>query len=251
MLGVIPARIGSSRLPRKPLQPLLGKPIVLWVWERASRMDFLDHVVVATDSDEVAGVCRDAGAETLLTSPDHPTGSDRTWEVTRRLGRGYDVVVNIQGDEPLVDAAAVSAAIAMVEEGFDAGTCAAPVRDEGEFRDPAVVKVVRTRGGRALYFSRAAIPHGHDGAGEQPAGCPDGRLRHVGIYAYRPEALGRWVGLRRSALELREGLEQLRALENDMRIGVAVVAGAAGGIDTPEDLERMEHRLRREGVTEA
>lgn len=251
VLGVIPARMGSSRLPRKPLQPLLGKPLVLWVWERARRMDFLDRVVVATDSDEVAGVCRGAGAEALLTSADHPTGSDRTWEVTRRLGRGYDVVVNIQGDEPLVDAAAVSAAVAMVEEGFDAGTCAAPVRDEAEFRDPAVVKVVRTRGGRALYFSRAAIPHGFDGWGERAGGRPDVRLRHVGIYAYRPEALGRWVGFRRSALEVREDLEQLRALENGLRIGVAVVAGAAGGVDTPEDLERMERRLRREGVTKA
>ena len=251
VLGVIPARIGSSRLPRKPLQPLLGKPLVLWVWERARRMHFFDRLVVATDSDEVAEVCRGAGAETLLTSPSHPTGSDRTWEVTRHLGQAYDVVVNIQGDEPLVEADAVRAAISMVEQGFDAGTCAAPVRDEEEFRDPAVVKVVRTSEGRALYFSRAAIPYGYDGAGEQPRWRPDRQLRHVGIYAYRPEALGRWVGFSRSPLELQEGLEQLRALENGMRIGVAVVTEAARGIDTPQDLARMERRLRKGGVTGA
>lgn len=249
VLGVIPARIGSSRLPRKPLQPLLGKPLVLWVWERARRMRFLDRLVVATDSDEVAEVCREAGAETLLTSPSHPTGSDRAWEVTRHLGLAYDVVVNIQGDEPLVEADTVRAAISMVERGFDAGTCAAPVRDEEEFRDPAVVKVVRTSGGRALYFSRAAIPYAYGGTGGQQRWRADRQLRHVGIYAYRPEALGRWVGFSRSPLELQEGLEQLRALENGMRIGVAVVAEAAQGVDTPQDLERMEHSLRR-GVTE-
>ena len=185
-------------------------------------------------------------------SPRHPTrrGSDRTWEATQQLGRAFDVVVNIQGDEPLVDAGTVRAAISMVEQGFDAGTCAAPVRDEEEFRDPTVVKVVRTREGRALYFSRAAIPYGYDGTAEGPCWRRDRQLRHVGIYAYRTEALGRWVGFNRSPLELQEGLEQLRALENGMRIGVAVVAEAAEGIDTPGDLARMEHRLRRGGVTE-
>ena len=251
VLGVIPARIGSSRLPRKPLRPLLGKPLVLWVWERARRMRFLDRLVVATDSEEVAEVCRGAGAETLLTSPSHPTGSDRAWEVARHLGRAFDVVVNIQGDEPLVEADAVRAAISMVERGFDAGTCAAPVRDEEEFRDPGVVKVVRTGEGRALYFSRAAIPHTHAPAAGRPSRRANRRLKHVGIYAYRPEALGRWVGFGRSPLELQEGLEQLRALENGMRIGVAVVAEAAGGVDTPRDLVRMERRLRRGGATEA
>ena len=210
-------------------------------------MRFLDRLVVATDSEEVAEVCRGAGAEALLTSPSHPTGSDRTWEVTRRLGRAHDIVVNIQGDEPLVEAEAVRAAISMVERGFDAGTCAAPVRDEAEFRDPAVVKVVRTSEGRALYFSRAAIPYGSDLSG----GLPGPRLRHVGIYAYRPDALGRWVGFGRSPLEVQEGLEQLRALENGMRIGVALVAEAAPGIDTPGDLARMESRLRVGGAAGA
>jgi len=214
-------------------------------------MHFLDRLVVATDSDEVAEVCGGAGAETLLTSPSHPTGSDRTWEAARHLGDEFDVVVNIQGDEPLVEAGAVRAAISMIEQGFDVGTCAVPIRDEEDFRDPAVVKVVRGRGGRALYFSRAPIPHGYGETGGWPRRRPDRRLRHVGIYAYRRKALGRWVGFNRSPLELEEGLEQLRALENGMTIGVAVAAEASEGIDTPRDLARMEHRLRRGGVTEA
>ena len=247
VLGVIPARLGSSRLPRKPLQPLLGKPLVLWVWERACRMDVLHRVLIATDSDEVAEVCRDAGAEVAMTSSRHETGSDRVWEVARRFSGRFDVVVNIQCDEPLVEPATVAAAVAMVENGFEAGTCATAVRDAGECRDPSVVKVVRGADGGALYFSRAVIPHVGDGAGGRRPWLPGRHLRHVGIYAYRPEALGRWVGFERSELEVREGLEQLRALENGMRIGVALVAEAAAGVDTPRDLDRMERLLRSLG----
>lgn len=248
VLGVIPARIGSSRLPRKPLQPLLGAPLVTWVWRRAQQMDFLDRVVVATDSQEVAEVCRDAGAGVLMTSPEHPSGSDRAWEAAQRISSAFDVVVNIQGDEPLVDPEVVRAAVSMVEGGFEVGTCATPIDSGEEFRNPAVVKVVRARDGSALYFSRAAIPFrradlAHTGYREEPR-----RLRHVGVYAYRRAALGRWVGFRPSTLEMEEGLEQLRALENGMRIGVAVVAEAAGGVDTPEDLARMERLLKGAGA---
>ena len=153
VLGVIPARIGSSRLPRKPLQPLLGRPLVIWVWKRARQMDFLDRLIVATDSEEVADLCRREGADVQLTSPAHPSGSDRAWEVARRMGSEFDVVVNIQGDEPLVEPDAVSAALAMVERGFDVGTCATPVRSDEEFQDPDAVKVVRAGDGTALYFS--------------------------------------------------------------------------------------------------
>ncbi len=240
-LGVIPARIGSTRLPRKPLQPLLGKPLILWVWERARRMDVLDRLVVATDSSEIARVCRRAGAEVARTSPEHATGSDRVWEVARASDALYDVVVNVQGDEPLIEPECVAAAVRMVEAGFDAGTCAAPIDDPTELDDPSVVKVVRTASGRALYFSRAEIPHRRPGT---EAGRARPRLRHVGVYAYRRRALERWVGLGPSALEEEEGLEQLRALEHGMRIGVAVVASAAAGVDTPADLRRVERRLR-------
>ncbi len=249
VLGVIPARIGSSRLPRKPLQPLLGKPLVIWVWERARDMDFLERVVVATDSDEVAEVCREAGAEVLLTSRRHPSGTDRVHEAAARLNGGFDVVLNIQGDEPLVRSGALRAAVAMVEKGFDAGTCATPIRSRQELEDPSVVKVVRTRAGSALYFSRAPIPHRHEPAAEEQGRGRGGRLRHVGVYAYEPGALERWVRFGRSPLETEEGLEQLRALENGMRIGVAVLEEAAHGVDTPEDLARLERRLGMGNVT--
>ena len=243
VLAVIPARMGSSRLPRKPLQPLLGEPLVLWVWRRVREMPFLDRVVVATDSAEVATVCGREGAEVRMTSPHHPSGTDRVHEVVDQLDARFGVVVNIQGDEPLVSSGTVEAAISMVRAGFDVGTCAAPIGRDGEFRDPAVVKVVRDGDGSALYFSRAPIPHSRDGdAGG--GGERSRRLRHVGVYAYTPRALSRWVGRGPSPLEELEKLEQLRALEMGMRIGVAVVPEAAGGVDTPEDLERMERLLR-------
>ena len=202
-------------------------------------MSFLDHVVVATDSAEVARTCRREGAEVVLTSPRHPSGTDRVREAVDLLETGFGVVVNIQGDEPLVSADTVRAAMSMIEAGFDVGTCAAPVRTEAEFRDPAVVKVVRGADGSALYFSRAPIPHSRDGRGPAQSGS-DLRLRHIGVYAYSAAALRRWVSCSPSPLEREEKLEQLRALENGMRIGVAVVAEAAGGVDTPDELERME-----------
>ena len=210
-------------------------------------MEFLESVVVATDSDEVAQVCRGAGAEVCLTSSQHLTGSDRVWEVVQRYPGSFDIVVNIQGDEPLVAPDTVRAAVSMVERGFEAGTCATAVRDAEECRDPSVVKVVRGSDGAALYFSRAVIPY----AGNETVGPrswrPGRHLRHVGIYAYTPEALGRWAGFEPSALEAAESLEQLRALENGMRMGVALVAEAAGGVDTPQDLARLERLLRAMG----
>ena len=180
-----------------------------------------------------------------LTSPCHPSGSDRAWEVAERMGAEFDVVVNIQGDEPLVEPDVVRAALAMVEDGFDIGTCATPVRADEEFEDPAAVKVVRAEDGTALYFSRAAIPFRRGARGRESGGSGSGRLRHVGVYACRRAALARWVGCRPSPLEREEGLEQLRALENGLRIGVAVVSGAAAGVDTPQDLARMERCLER------
>lgn len=212
-------------------------------------MDFLERVVVATDSDEVAEVCRRAGAGVVLTSGSHPSGTDRVFEAAARFNGDFEVVLNIQGDEPLVTGDALRAAISMVERGFDIGTCATPIHSHRELADPAVVKVVRTPAGSALYFSRAAIPHRHRASAEgaEPR-CGD-YLRHVGVYACAPSALRRWVGFSRSSLEKQESLEQLRALENGMRIGVAVVREAAHGVDTPEDLARMERRLRTGNVT--
>ena len=250
VLAVIPARIGSSRLPRKPLQPLLGTPLVVWVWRRAREMPFLDRVLVATDSVDVVEACRREGADALLTWRGHPSGTHRVRQAVDLLDAPFAVIVNIQGDEPLVSPEAVQAAVAMVEAGFDVGTCATPIASDEEFRDPSVVKVVRDAAGSALYFSRAPIPHRRDNApsaGEDRNGDAAPRLRHIGVYAYTVSALGRWAGCDPSPLESEEKLEQLRALEHGMRIGVAIVEDSGDGVDTPEDLERMERRLRALG----
>lgn len=242
VLAVIPARIGSSRLPRKPLQPLLGTPLVVWVWRRAREMPFLDRVLVATDSVDVVEACRQEGADALLTWHGHPSGTHRVRQAVDLIEARFGVVVNIQGDEPLVSPEAVQAAVSMVEAGFDVGTCAAPITSEEEFLDPSVVKVVRNGAGSALYFSRAPIPHRRD---DTPGadGAEQARLRHIGVYAYTVGALARWATCDPSPLEAEEKLEQLRALEHGMRIGVAIVHDAGGGVDTAEDLERMERRM--------
>ena len=245
VLGVVPARMGAARLPGKPLRPLLGVPLVVWTWRRARAMACLDRVVVATDSPEVADACRMDGAEVVMTSPDHPSGSDRAWEAAELLGTRFDLVVNVQGDEPLVAADAVEAAISMVRNGFDVGTCATPLSTAAELANRSVVKVARALGGNALYFSRASIPHRRQGFAPDHDWGGGPQLRHVGVYAYRRRALQRWVALGPSPLEMEEGLEQLRALEHGMRIGVALVAEAPPGVDTPEDLQRMEELLRQ------
>lgn len=245
VLGIVPARLASTRLPNKPLYPLLGRPLIEWVWRRVEGMGTLDDAVVATDSEEVAEVCRAMGAPVELTSPDHPSGTDRVAEVARsERYAGFQVIANIQGDEPLLRERHLVAAIDLVrEEGWDIGTCATPVMDMESRKDPSVVKVVRAQTGRALYFSRSPIPYKRD---EKPSGEELGRdpfLRHIGIYAYTPEALENWVAMVPSPLERLEKLEQLRPLEAGLRIGVAVVGAADPGVDTPADAAKMEERL--------
>jgi 3-deoxy-manno-octulosonate cytidylyltransferase (CMP-KDO synthetase) len=245
VLGIVPARLASTRLPNKPLYPLLGRPLIEWVWRRVEGMGVLDAVVVATDSEEVAEVCAAMGAPVELTSPDHPSGTDRVAEVARREAyQGFQVIANIQGDEPLLKERHLEAAIDLVREsGWEIGTCATPILDLEARKDPSVVKVVRAQSARALYFSRAAIPHKRD---EKPTGEELGRdpfLRHIGIYAYTPEALENWVAMVPSPLENLEMLEQLRPLEAGLRIGVAVVGAADPGVDTPADALKMERLL--------
>jgi 3-deoxy-manno-octulosonate cytidylyltransferase (CMP-KDO synthetase) len=245
VLGIVPARLASTRLPNKPLYPLLGRPLIEWVWRRVEGMKALDEAVVATDAEEVAEVCRAMGAPVELTSPDHPSGTDRVAEVARREKySGFQVIANIQGDEPLLKEAHLAAAIDLVRErGWEIGTCATPLMSPDARKDPSVVKVVRAQSGRALYFSRAPIPHKRDG---KPSSEELGRepfLRHIGIYAYTPEALENWVAQAPSPLEKLELLEQLRPLGSGARIGVAVVGAADPGVDTPADVARMEERL--------
>ena len=246
VLGVIPARLRSSRLARKPLQILAGRPLIEWVWRRVSRFDALDEVVVATDAPEIEAVCRSIGAQVVMTSEAHPSGTDRVAEAVQRGGWSeVDVVVNIQGDEPFIEEAHVAAAIEVVRSGWSIGTVATPLLTRTAYEDTAVVKVVRRPDGAALYFSRAGVPHVRDGGPTENdlRGAPF--LRHVGLYAYTPAALAAWVALPPSALEQLEKLEQLRPLEAGVGIGVAVVGAAEGGVDTPADAERAERLLRK------
>lgn len=244
LLGVIPARLESQRLPRKPLHRLAGRTLIEWVWRRVSSLHLLDACVVATDAPEIAAECARFGAAAELTSPRHPSGTDRIAEVAARAPYdGYDVVVNIQGDEPFVTGEQVRGAVAQVLAGADVGTVATPVRTLQAWRDPSVVKVVRREDGTALYFTRAPVPHRRDG--EPTAAELEGGhfLRHVGVYAYGVAALQRWVALPPHPLEELERLEQLRPLAAGLRIGVAVVAESEGGVDTPADAQRAERRL--------
>ena len=244
ILVVVPARLGSERLPRKPLRLLGGAPLIERVWRRVAAFPGIEHVVVATDAEEVAAVCRAAGAPVELTSSAHPSGTDRVAEVVARAAyASFDVVVNVQGDEPFVGEDAVLGAAGLAASGWDVGTVATPLRDPEAWRSPDVVKVVRRDDGGALYFSRAPVPWRRGGEPDARALAEAPYLRHVGVYAYTPESLRRWVALPPHPLEGEERLEQLRPLAAGLGIGVAVVEAAERGVDTEEDLAWAERRL--------
>lgn len=249
VLGVIPARIGSSRLPRKPLHRLAGRPLIEWVWRRVLDADVCERVVIATDSDEVAREAASFGAEVAETSPVHPSGTDRVAELAAREEfHVYPIILNVQGDEPFVQGEHLEQAVALVAHGgWEIGTVAAALETLEAWRDAAVVKVVRDDRGGALLFSRAPIPFVRDGEPDAQQLADGLFLRHIGIYSYRREALARWVELPEGELERLERLEQLRPLAAGMRIGVALVEAATeGGVDTPADAARAELRLRHE-----
>jgi 3-deoxy-manno-octulosonate cytidylyltransferase (CMP-KDO synthetase) len=245
VLGIVPARLASTRLPNKPLYPLLGRPLIEWVWRRVASMSLLDHVVVATDSEQVADLCRSLGAPVEMTSPDHPSGTDRVAEVaSRQEYRDYAVIANVQGDEPLLEEDHLKSAVELVRRGeWQIGTCATPVLTDAIRTSASVVKVARATDGRALYFSRASIPYKREEKPTLEELTQEPFLRHIGIYAYSREGLADWVALPPSPLEQIERLEQLRPLEAGLRIGVAVVGPADLGVDTPADALMMEHRL--------
>lgn len=240
---VIPARFGASRLPGKPLRDLGGAPIVVRVWQRVARMGIGEPVIVATDDERIRRVVEQAGGMAVLTNPRCASGTERVAEVARRAElAAVDLFINVQGDEPFMQAEFVRAAAAAVdpEHGVALGTAAA--RSGAAVLDrPSVVKVVVAAGGNALYFSRAPIPWLRDAADEPlRAGLV---LQHVGVYAYTREGLERWTSLPPHPLEAVERLEQLRPLAHGMRIGVAVVdARPEPGIDTEDDLEAANAR---------
>jgi 3-deoxy-manno-octulosonate cytidylyltransferase (CMP-KDO synthetase) len=239
-LGIIPARYGSTRLPGKPLVPIAGKPLVQHVWERARSARLLAALVVATDDERIARVVRSFGGEVAMTSPDHPTGTDRLAEAAAT--RSGAIVVNIQGDEPLVDAADIDVLVdgLAADPGCDMATLCTPLADRTEAEDPNVVKVVCDAAGRALYFSRALVPWPR--RPPQASGPPLWR-RHIGLYAYRREFLLEFATWPPSALEEAEGLEQLRALERGHAIRVLPARGRYRGVDTPGDVIAVESAL--------
>ncbi|MEQ8968591.1 MAG: 3-deoxy-manno-octulosonate cytidylyltransferase [Azospirillaceae bacterium] len=236
---VIPARLASQRLPDKPLADIAGEPMIVHVWRRAVEAE-VGPVVVACAEAAIAEAVRAAGGTALMTDPDHPSGSDRVHEAVERFDpdRRHDAVVNLQGDLPTISPEDVRAAFeALGDPSVDIGTLAAPITDEAERDDPNVVKAVielaeGARLGRALYFTRLAAPWGNGPW-----------WHHIGLYAYRREALTAYVRLPPAVLERRERLEQLRALAHGMRIDVAHVDSVPLGVDTPADLERARAAL--------
>jgi 3-deoxy-manno-octulosonate cytidylyltransferase (CMP-KDO synthetase) len=244
ILGLIPARYASTRFPGKPLALIAGKPLLQHVVERCRRARSLAEVIVATDDERIRQVARKF-CHVEMTSGHHPSGSDRIAEVAGRLE--CDAVVNIQGDEPLIDPAAVDA-VAGALAAVEMSTAAAAVTNPEDYDNPNVVKVVVNRAGLALYFSRRTIPFVREAASgsvsEQLAAFPF--LKHVGIYGYRRATLLRLVQFPVSPLEAAEKLEQLRALENGIPIAVVKVAHDSVGVDTPVDVARVEQLLARE-----
>jgi 3-deoxy-manno-octulosonate cytidylyltransferase (CMP-KDO synthetase) len=244
-IGVIPARWGSTRFPGKSLHPVAGKPLLQWVFERASRARELDELLVATDDERIASAALAMGAEVVMTSPAHPSGTDRVAEAIR--DRPAAVAINIQGDEPLIDPGLIDRLAAALQEpgaAWDMATAAVPLTDPVLIASPSVVKAVRDARGAALYFSRAPIPFVRDASDRTAARY----LRHVGIYAYRREFLEALVRRPRSPLEISESLEQLRALEGGARIRVLDAEDAGVGVDTPDDVPRAEAALRAAGL---
>ncbi|CDG84638.1 3-deoxy-manno-octulosonate cytidylyltransferase [Janthinobacterium agaricidamnosum] len=239
---IIPARLASTRLPNKPLADLGGKPMVVRVAERAAASGAA-RVIVATDHEDIRAACAAHGVAVCMTRSDHPSGTDRIAEVARTLDLPLDaVVVNLQGDEPLIDPALLAATAACIKADVPMATCAHPLHDVADVFNPNVVKVVLDKNSRALYFSRATIPWHRDAFAASKTALPAGYLplRHVGLYAYSNAFLQAYPGLEASPLEAIEALEQLRVLWHGYPIAVHVTGSAPpAGVDTPEDLIRV------------
>ena len=243
--AVIPARFDSTRLPGKPLADICGRPMVEHVYRRASAAAMIDRVIVATDDPRIVAVVRAFGGEARLTRRDHPTGSDRLAEVARELDAPF--VVNVQGDEPLIDPALIDRIVIRLAGDPELGiaTACCPISEAPEHANPHVVKVVMDARGNALYFSRAPIPHRAD-AGSARGDAPLG-WKHIGLYAYRHAALLALADTPPTRLERAERLEQLRALETGIRIGLVETDSVPIGVDTPDDLEQVRRLVAAGG----
>ncbi|USE82089.1 3-deoxy-manno-octulosonate cytidylyltransferase [Acinetobacter tibetensis] len=240
---VIPARFASSRLPGKPLLEIHGRPMILRVVDQAKKVQGFDDLCVATDDARIAEVCRAEGVDVVLTSADHPSGTDRLSEVARLKGwdKG-DIIVNVQGDEPLLPATLVKqvAELLVAQPDCSMSTLCEPIHSLDEFQRDSIVKVVKSKFNQALYFSRATIPYDRDGAKLVNPVLHDQAFRHLGLYAYRVSLLQEYVTWDMGVLEKLESLEQLRVLENGHRIAIAVAeANLPPGVDTQADLDRL------------
>jgi 3-deoxy-manno-octulosonate cytidylyltransferase (CMP-KDO synthetase) len=245
IVAVMPARFASTRLPGKALLSETGRPLILHVVEAARRANSLQRIIVATDDARIADAVSAFGGEVMMTRADHPTGTDRVAEVAARLERAR-IIVNLQGDEPEISGQALDLSVALLENDLEApmATLATPIRDETIYRDPACVKVVCNRRGRALYFSRSPIPCHRDGLPHPPTAAPPLAYLHLGIYAYRREFLLKLGSLPPSPLEAAEKLEQLRVLDSGYPIAVGLIDEPSVGIDTPDDYKRFVARWR-------
>ena len=231
---IIPARYGSSRLEGKVLLKAQNKPIIQWVWERASACPNADRVIIATDNELIFNTCRDFGAEVEMTSPNHKSGSDRIAEVARRHPEiGY--IINLQGDEPLIEESNIELVIRDIKEDekTDISTLVREIKEEHEINNPNLVKCVFDVNNYAMYFSRSKIPYERNKGKSKFYG-------HIGIYGYKREALFKMTELEQTPCEMAESLEQLRALQNGMKIKVAVIENTLVGIDTMEDFEHFK-----------
>jgi len=252
VVGMIPARYASTRLPGKPLVDIGGKSMIQRVYERTLRASLLSDVIVATDDQRIYDTVAGFGGKVEMTSPDHASGTDRLAELARKIE--CDIVVNVQGDEPLMDPAAIDAAVEplLVDDGLQMSTLAVRITDVSEWEDDAVTKVVVSRQGYALYFSKAKIPFFRLSEEQLPETCVQHPvshtypLKHIGLYAYRRELLIALSEMQRSPLEISESLEQLRALENGYRIKVVEVSYSPISVDTPADLEKVRAMVAQE-----
>jgi 3-deoxy-manno-octulosonate cytidylyltransferase (CMP-KDO synthetase) len=237
-IAVIPARLASTRLPRKMLREIAGKPLIGMAYEAVRSSPLLDQVIVATDSDEILAVCRKHGWEAEMTSSHHRSGTERVHEVSGRVIA--DVYINVQGDEPLMRPEHIAALLAVMKDtSVQVGTLMTPASEQ-DIPNPNAVKVVTDASGRALYFSRATIPYDRDATRPR-------YFKHLGLYAYRKAPLDRFVTLPESFLEKSERLEQLRFLENGIPIFVGETPYDSVGVDTEEDLQRVVEILNRRG----
>lgn len=241
-IAVIPARYGSTRFPGKPLATISGKPMVQWCYESTMKCKDLDDVIVATDDERIISAVNSFGGKAVMTSPNHKTGTDRIAEAI--AGTDADLIINVQGDEPLMSSNVLSRLIStMRESGAEMGTAAVPFSKTGrDANDPNAVKVVVDKKGFALYFSRSLIPYPRKG------GIPVEPLLHWGLYAYRRDFLESFVKWERGDLEACESLEQLRALENGARISVITTDERSVGVDVPEDIELVEKLIKQLGL---